>query len=589
MSSSGNMKVNESMLDLFKIEVENHAGSMMDILLNFEGSEDRSTDLEKLMRFAHSIKGAAKLVNVNSAVQLAHIMEDAFVAAQNGQLHFTSTDIDHFIASIDLLNKLSTFTADQHENPSNDFSHELDELITQISNMLNNDANSLSENASTASQTATHSKKTITFEISETIDSTMLDLFKTELENNIEILANDLLAAEENPDESSHLEKLMRASHSIKGAAKLVGIDPVVKLAHAMEDCFVAAQNDIVKFNENSTDVILNCIDILKSISLLTSVEYASWTKNNSGTLSNLINSLDAIKNNTQPPVSDTSEKTQNTETRNKPSAPKSSIKAANEPQKEPDSVVRVSAKRINRLLGLAGELSVTSSWIRNYSSSMMALKKKHNDIIDAIDRLRTIMEESPITDLEKDLISNIQIKAEDYRDSLTTEILHLDEFDRRSSDLTGRLNHEIISSRMRPFKDATQGYKRMVRDISKSLNKKVRLIIAGEDTQVDRDILEKIEAPINHMIRNAIDHGVESPDERLTLGKNEYGTIRLEATHNAGMLLITVEDDGRGVDIEKIRTKVLERNLVNKSMADNLSKSELLELSFSSRFLNAR
>ncbi|MCW8936310.1 MAG: response regulator, partial [Gammaproteobacteria bacterium] len=139
----------------------------------------------------------------------------------------------------------------------------------------------------------------------------------------------------------------------------------------------------------------------------------------------------------------------------------------------------------------------------------------------------------------------------------------------------------EIISSRMRPFSDSTQGYKRMVRDISNTLNKKVNLIIKGEDTPVDRDILEKLDAPLNHMIRNAIDHGIEMPEQRLQKGKPETGTITVTASHQSGRLIIEVKDDGRGVDIEDLRDKVLKKNLVNNNMAENLSKSELLDFLF--------
>ncbi|MDQ1363339.1 MAG: two-component system, chemotaxis family, sensor histidine kinase and response regulator WspE, partial [Pseudomonadota bacterium] len=350
----------------------------------------------------------------------------------------------------------------------------------------------------------------------------------------------------------------------------------VVKLAHAMEDCFVAAQNSKIVLNENSIDVALKCVDILKAIAQLSGAEHAGWTETNGVQASALIQALNSIRqgekvsapavrqNTTKEPVA-VAEKPQ-------PAAPAHGTQ---------DAVVRVSAARINTLMNLAGELSVSSHWIRNYSDDMRNLKKKHNELIDAIDRLRNVLEERHLTELESDLLGSMQARAENYRESLTAQLLNLDDFDRRSGMLTSRMNHEIIASRMRPFRDATQGYKRMVRDISRSLNKKVALLIRGEDTQVDREILEKIEAPINHMIRNAIDHGIEMPADRLAAGKPEQGTIILEAKHSSGRLSISVSDDGRGVDIEMLRRKVLDRNLVSKNMAENLSKGELLDFLF--------
>ncbi|MBI3188799.1 MAG: hybrid sensor histidine kinase/response regulator [Gammaproteobacteria bacterium] len=408
----------------------------------------------------------------------------------------------------------------------------------------------------------------------------MLDLFRTELENNVRAISDGLLALSENAGDIKLLENMMRASHSIKGAARLVGIDFVVKLAHVMEDCFVAAQTSLIALNDNSIDDFLKCVDLLKSVSELSSAEHAGWLETNTDKVKSLIHSLNSILKGDAPQSSPSG--THPATTVNKPKAASQESPPQNQTDTtHHDAVVRVSATRINALLGLSGELTVSSNWIRSYSDEMRNLKKKHNELINSIDRLRTILSNRHLTDLEQNLLVSMHNRAESYRESLTSRLIELDEFDRRSTSLTSRMSHEIIASRMRPFKDATQGYKRMVRDISRSLNKKITLIIRGEDTQVDREILEKIEAPINHMIRNAIDHGIETPKERLAAGKPEQGTIILEAKHSAGQLSISVADDGRGVDIEVLRRKVLDRNLVNKTMAGNLSKSELLDFLF--------
>ncbi|MCW9014459.1 MAG: hybrid sensor histidine kinase/response regulator [Gammaproteobacteria bacterium] len=584
-------KVNASMLDLFRIELENHSGALMDILLNFGDGENAAKNLESLMRASHSIKGAAKLVNVVSAVKLAHIMEDCFVAAQNRLINFNEKDIDVFIKSVDFLSTIASFTAEQHDNPEPAFITELEQLSKKLEAILNNECSASNTSNTEHGDTATDSSENtgeiihqITFQIPDTIDPVMLDLFRTELDNNIETLANGLLNLEQQEDGDKTLEQLMRSSHSIKGAAKLVCIDTVVKLAHAMEDYFVAAQNKQVQITENAIDLLLKSIDLLKEISLLAANEHRSWADKNAAMLSTLIYSIGLLSTDnatTEKKVKKSGQKisqpVKQAEAITADTAPTETISR----KSSEDSVVRVSSKRINKLMGLAGELSVTSNWIKGYSDSMMNLKRKHNEVIDTIHRLRTVLEEHKLTGLEQNLISSLQSKAETYRDSLTSHILNLDDYDRRSSNLTTRLNHEVIASRMRPFKDGIQGYKRMVRDISRSLNKNIQLIINGEDTQLDRDILEKIEAPINHMIRNAIDHGIEPPEERIALGKPEQGTIRLEASHNAGRLLIVVADDGRGVDVENIRSKALDRKLINKAMAENLSKSELLDFLF--------
>ncbi|HEB98944.1 MAG TPA: hybrid sensor histidine kinase/response regulator, partial [Thiotrichales bacterium] len=136
-------------------------------------------------------------------------------------------------------------------------------------------------------------------------------------------------------------------------------------------------------------------------------------------------------------------------------------------------------------------------------------------------------------------------------------------------------------ASRMRPFADGVRGLQRMVRDIARELGKQVQFEIEGLNTQVDRDILEKLEAPINHLLRNALDHGLETPEERRAAGKPEQARLRLAAMHSSGMLSIVVEDDGRGMDLEVLRRKIVERKMVSEEMARDLSEAELMDFIF--------
>lgn len=580
------MPVNASMLDLFAIEAETHSANMLDILLALDVSAPADKSLEALMRAAHSVKGAARMVNVDLVVKLAHLMEDCFVAAQNHVIQLRADHIDVFMQGVDFIKAVAKMPAAEIDSPNADIQNRLQTLNENLDGILQAKPAPNTSNITTSTNTDPTPKaaeaeiEVIQFALPDQIDAMMLDLFRTELDHNIQTLSDGLLALNGNTSDAKLLEQMMRASHSIKGAARLVGIDVVVKLAHVMEDCFVAAQQSKIVIDDNSIDVVLKCVDLLKAISRLTPAEHSSWTQAHAAQVSALIHTLHNIKDGkasvAQQPVA------KNTPAEKKTPATDTSEKPSSGPETaQQDAVVRVSATRINTLMSLAGELSVSSHWVYRYSDEMRNLKKKHSELMENIHRLRMLLDERHATDLENELFATLQSRAENFREMLTDQLTNLDEFDRRSSSLSHRMNHEIIASRMRPFRDATQGYKRMVRDIARTLNKKVNLIIRGEDTQVDREILEKMEAPINHMVRNAMDHGIELPADRIAAGKPETGTIILEAKHNAGQLSISISDDGRGVDIENLRKKVLERNLVSKAMADNLSKSELLDFLF--------
>jgi two-component system sensor histidine kinase and response regulator WspE len=177
--------------------------------------------------------------------------------------------------------------------------------------------------------------------------------------------------------------------------------------------------------------------------------------------------------------------------------------------------------------------------------------------------------------------LAEVRAQAAFCAQGLLEKIEEIEDFAHRGEDLSGRLHHEVLTSRMRPLGDVLRGFPRMVRDVARQLGKRVALRVDGESTGVDRDILDKLEAPLNHLIRNALDHAIEPPDERVAAGKRPVGTIRLEARHRAGMLHITLADDGRGIDLSRVRAKVVARGLAASAMADQLSEAELLEFLF--------
>ena len=140
----------------------------------------------------------------------------------------------------------------------------------------------------------------------------------------------------------------------------------------------------------------------------------------------------------------------------------------------------------------------------------------------------------------------------------------------------------------MRPFADATASLSRTVRDLARQLGKDARLEIVGEQVPVDRDVLVRLDAPLNHMLRNALDHGVETPDERRAKGKPAQATLRVEARHHAGMLRIRVSDDGRGIDLDALRTRIVRKSLATDAIASTLDRQELLEFLFLPGFSTA-
>lgn len=561
-----------SMIELFRVEVEGQAATLADGLLALEHDHGAPETLESLMRAAHSIKGAARLVDMPPAVNLAHAMEDCFVAAQQGNIVFSDDDIDVLLRGVDLLKQIADANHDSvvAANPESE-QQELDFLIDQLQAIRNGERPTRQDTTHAAgADPATPST-------AAAVDANMLALFRIEADTYTTSLSEGLLRLETGDSNAEELDTLVQAAHSIKSAARLVNMEAAIGIAQAMEECFVAARQQRIDLCENDIDALIRSVDLLRQIAHLDPDECGPWNAQHGAEIDRLTALLGTLLTGEHAPAvaAPAATPTDTAATRSDPT-----LRTAGEaPSKE--RVLRVNADRVNRLIGLAGEFRVSSGWLRTYANSMLNLKRRQTDLIGSIERLRLALEEAGASELAHTLLADAQTRADECRQSLASRLTELEDFDRRANNLAGRLNHEVIASRMRPFGDGVQGFRRMVRDVARSLGKKVELQIYGLDTQVDRDILEKIEAPMNHILRNAVDHGIETPAERRELGKAEVGTIAIEAIHSAGMLSISVSDDGRGVDLEKLRRRIVERNMVNNAMADALSESELLDFLF--------
>lgn len=240
--------------------------------------------------------------------------------------------------------------------------------------------------------------------------------------------------------------------------------------------------------------------------------------------------------------------------------------------------MLRVRADNLDRLLSLSGESLVESRWLKPFAQSMLRVKRVQRDGTRALDQLHETLADLKLDPRAHAALEELRRLTAESQHLLAERLADLESFDRRSTHLSQQLYDAALQCRMRPFGDGTSGLARMVRDVARSLGKKVRWQLVGESTQVDRDILDLLEAPLGHMLRNAIDHGIEAPAVRLARGKPEEGTLTLDARHTAGALLISVSDDGAGIDLDALRTSIVRKKLASAETAARLSETELLE-----------
>ena len=470
-------------------------------------------------------------------------------------------------------------------------------------------------------------------------DMSLLHLFSLEAETQTALLNDGLLTLERDPQHAESLEALMRAAHSLKGAARIVQLGAAERVAHVMEDCFVAAQEGRLVFTSEHIEVLLQGVDVLTRLAQVATTDAAAEAL--AAYQPEVDAQVAALRAIVTPGGAAHGNEPRHTggvlRTADSPASMAGVISPPQEPQVPPalptpsavdmrpveplpvpdepipaesslvpaqstpapvqsrteltpalsrevldkDRMVRVTAENLNRLMGLAGESLVESCWTEPFANALRQLKRSQLELSDVLERLREALTEVEVPERVAEHVTTARRKANECRHLLAERLTELELFARRSENLADRLYREAIASRMRPFDDGVQGFPRMVRDIARRLEKKVSLEIIGRTTEVDRDILECLEAPLSHLLRNAIDHGIEPPEERLAAGKPEEGTIRLEAAHKGGMLSITVSDDGRGVELERLRQKVISIQLTTSDIATSLTEVELMEFLF--------
>ncbi len=462
----------------------------------------------------------------------------------------------------------------------------------------------------------------------------ILEEFLVEADEILSNLDQELIDLEANPEDKELLNSIFRGMHTLKGGAGFLGLTSIVEIAHKIEDIFNLLRNDELKLTSEMMDVIFEGVDKLKeaiemlkesdeipdeedvkdiidklarilnqgevieaqpvvenegknSDSETQDIEFVEGVdedikklilqypgKDLAGILEELIllppderpplevieklekiiaegkDVKDFIKPKEEKPKSqDETKEEEKTPEKKEPIAEESKkeqSKPAKKKSERKEEVIRVDVERVETLMNLVGELVLD-----------------RNRIVKLTSGLETSCENTEAIEELLDSITGMSRTVSDLQDA-------------------------VMKLRMQPVKKIFSKFPRIVRDLAKKLNKKVNLVLEGEDTEIDRSILDKLEDPLIHLVRNAIDHGIEPPEERIMLGKPEVGLIKLSAFQEGDRIIIAIEDDGRGINVEKVKKKAVEKGLISPEQAENMSDKEAYELLFMPGFSTA-
>ncbi|RMT91714.1 hypothetical protein ALP39_00122 [Pseudomonas marginalis pv. marginalis] len=413
-------------------------------------------------------------------------------------------------------------------------------------------------------------------------DASLLELFSLEADAQTQVLSAGLLALERNPTQADQLEACMRAAHSLKGAARIVGVDAGVSVSHVMEDCLVSAQESRLYLQPEHIDALLQGTDLLMRIATPGNTVGPADIEAYVALMERLLDPSQPTAKVAPPPA------VPPPLVEELPPEPEPAPPVASDPPRQGkrmteggERVLRVTAERLNSLLDLSSKSLVETQRLKPYLASMQRLKRIQSQSVRALDTLDGQLKTLDLNLEAQEALADTRRLLSEAQALLAEKTAELDEFGWQAGQRAQVLYDTALACRMRPFADVLAGQVRMVRDLGRSLGKQVRLEIEGEKTQVDRDVLEKLEAPLTHLLRNAVDHGIEMPDQRLLAGKPAEGLIRLRASHQAGLLVLELSDDGNGVDLERLRGTIVDRHLSTLETVLTLSEEELLTFLF--------
>jgi two-component system, chemotaxis family, sensor histidine kinase and response regulator WspE len=551
MSSS---EIDASLLELFREDVRAQVQILNNGLVELERSAD-PRQIEPLMRAAHSVKGAARLVGIDPAVRVAHVMEDCLVAVQQGRLKISSRGIDALLQGTDILAQSAEAAGTNFQAWSSEKQPEIEQLLQQLEHVFagNTTAVSPAASAPVAATEVALPPVAIAVEamapwhvsIAPALDADNLALFQGEVQQSIASVRTGLEPLKKQPAALDKLKEVGDAVRTIRGAALLMQAEPLATIAGSWYGQLQLASSNTSPISESQQQLWETAIQQVEQLAHSVGDSYLDYVAKHESKLKKLANALHATMSDAQsqqlptevqqtnnlptPPAPTIANNTQAT-----PAAPvvNAPLKANAESEEGEERVVRVTAKNLTRLMGLAGESLVEARWLQPFAQSLVNLKREQDRLADVFDELAQSLVHSTHEERNLTYTKELRSRLFQLREGLTHRIQEFESHARRSDDLNSRLYNEVIASRMRPMSDGVQGYPRMVRDISRQLGKAVQFEIQGDSTPVDRDVLEKLDAPLNHILRNALDHGIESAEERIACGKPEVATMRLEVGH---------------------------------------------------------
>lgn len=527
-------------LDMFLDETKEHLQNLSDQIMRLEENPEDADVINEIFRAAHTLKGMAGTMGFTRMQTLTHDMENVFSEVRSGKLKVNSQIIDVFFSCLDALDEY----VQNIQNTSGEGENDNPELIQRLNACLSGSAEA---------PAAEEKKAAEAVPVKEPEKPSAPAGKWDEIELN-DAIKQAIREARAEGDECYGLNVVIQEKCLLKAARAFLVLRTVSEKGEIIASSPSTQDIEDERFDRDFTLIVISRLtldELLKAAGNISEIECVT------GAVLNL------NQQNKKEEVSGPAEKEEAQEPlepaaapANESLAPKAAAEAkpvseeTKQPEKKSVSVgkhlgnktIRVDIEKLDELMNLVSELIIAKNSI--VSATQNGQNQTKNGIKDNIEYLERV---------------------------------------------TTNLHESVMKVRMVPIETVTNKFPRMIRDISKKLDKRMELYMTGEDTELDRTVVDELGDPLMHLLRNSADHGLETEDVRIRRGKNPIGSIFLEAAQVGNNVVIEVRDDGNGIDVEAVKKKALERGTITPEQAETMSEKEIIDLLFLPSFSTAK
>ncbi len=400
--------------------------------------------------------------------------------------------------------------------------------------------------------------------------SVFLEQFRAEAKEHLHNLSQGLLRLEKEPQNREVIDDVFREAHTLKGSATMMGFSNIRDISHAMEDILDGARGKQFVLSSEIIDKLLKSVDIIEEL-------IVSDDKSASVNVQEVAKNLKELHPEDTPKVAKTLDVTPKVK-EEKTTAMKEKV--------ETDETIRIKTQKLDTLLNLTGELLISKNYLEQKTRWLKKMKNRLNKITDNILKISEdgMLDKEELLPLREE-IQTLGTLSENIKDDFSVLQEDMEIATSRIGARTYQLQDEVMKVRMLPLSTLFAVFPRLVRDLAREVGKDISLSVSGEDTELDKQVIEEISESLMQLVRNAIDHGIEEPGIREELGKPKTARIKLAARSRGSEVEISISDDGRGISPEKVRNKAQELGIISPAEAAERQDKEIINLIFSSGF----